>query len=209
MPPPSHVKGGGAGIPASAPEEEEVAGKGHQRQGDADGQHQRRHEEEGERPRVVAQVHEVHDDQRELPDRHDDQQRRQDRCQLPDVDHRELERGHDAEHGGDFQIRAGRGVLGRVRPRRGGRMRAHGIRYTTVKMTIHTMSTKCQYRPATSTLAASWTPSRPRRSRTRSVSSHATPMVTWPPWKPVSTKNVEPKRLVWSVRPSCTNSANS
>ncbi len=34
-------------------------------------------------------------------------------------------------------------------------MSSYGIRYTSVKMTIQTMSTKCQYRPMTSTLIAS------------------------------------------------------
>src|SRR2546428_9656325 len=37
----------------------------------------------------------------------------------------------------------------------------------------------------------------------------STPRATWPPWKPVRTKKVEPNTFCCSVRPSCTNSVNS
>jgi len=65
-----------------------------------------------------------------------------------------------------------------------------------VKMAIQTMSTKCQYRPHISTLSESCGPSLPRSASTQSESSQMTPPVTWAPWKPVSTKKVEPKRFV-------------
>ena len=45
-------------------------------------------------------------------------------------------------------------------------------------MTIHTMSTKCQYSPATSTFVASAGPSRPRTSSQSSASRFAQGSVT-------------------------------
>src|SRR5438874_4313687 len=83
------------------------------------------------------------------------------------------------------------------------------MRYTTVKITIQTTSTKCQYRPLISTVVACALVSFPCSARTHSVSSHKTPTVTCAPCVPVSTKNVQPNRFVWSVRPLCTNSVNS
>ena len=41
------------------------------------------------------------------------------------------------------------------------------------------------------------------------MSSHRTPTATCAPCVPVSTKNVQPNRLVLMVRPLCTNSVNS
>ena len=78
-----------------------------------------------------------------------------------------------------------------------------------MKITIHTMSTKCQYRP---TISTGNDPSPGRRSthdiETR-PSSIKTPTVTWTPWNPVSTKKVVPNRLVESVSPSSWKSVNS
>src|SRR5712664_1558705 len=76
-------------------------------------------------------------------------------------------------------------------------------------MAIHTMSTKCQYRPQISTLSESCGPSLPRKARTHSERSQMTPPVTWAPGKPVSTKKVVPKRLVCRVRPRWTKCVNS
>src|ERR1051325_4190479 len=42
-----------------------------------------------------------------------------------------------------------------------------------------------------------------------SVPSQMTPTVTCAPWKPVSVKNDDPKRLRRMVNPSCTNDVNS
>ena len=42
----------------------------------------------------------------------------------------------------------------------------------------------------------------PRKMLDPETSSQITPIVTCAPWKPVSTKNVEPNRFVWSFRPS-------
>src|SRR2546422_6263787 len=72
-------------------------------------------------------------------------------------------------------------------------------------MTIQTTSTKCQYSPVISTVRACPGPSFPCSARTHSVSSHRTPTVTCAPCVPVSTKNVQPNRLVWRVSPLCTN----
>src|SRR6267378_2557120 len=64
------------------------------------------------------------------------------------VDDAELERGHRAEDTGDDQVGVDRDVLvsllarGRMLAR--GRGRAHGRRYTRVKIAIQTTSTKCQ-----------------------------------------------------------------
>src|SRR5213592_949133 len=76
-------------------------------------------------------------------------------------------------------------------------------------MTIQTTSTKCQYSPVISTVRACPGPSFPCSARTHSVSSQRTPTVTCAPCVPVSTKNVQPNRLVWRVSPLCTNSVNS
>ena len=73
---------------------------------------------------------------------------------------------------------------------------AVGIRYTTVKMMIHTMSTKCQYSPTISTGNAGSSGSRSANDIPVSDSNIKMPTVTWTPWKPVRTKNVVPKRFV-------------
>ena len=52
-------------------------------------------------------------------------------------------------------------------------------------------------------------PSFPCRARTHNVRSHSTPTVTCAPCVPVSTKNVQPNRLVEIVSPLFTNSLNS
>src|SRR2546427_9307284 len=52
-------------------------------------------------------------------------------------------------------------------------------------------------------------PSFPWSARTHKVSNHRTPTATCAPWVPVSTKNVQPNRLVLIVRPLWTNSVNS
>ena len=72
----------------------------------------------------------------------------------------------------------------------------------TVKITIHTTSTKCQYRPAISTRSACCTPSLPCIDRPQSESSQMMPTVTCAPWRPVSTKKLEPKTFVLRARPS-------
>src|SRR5581483_12041606 len=79
----------------------------------------------------------------------------------------------------------------------------------TVKITIHTTSTKCQYRPAISTTSAFSCGSLPRSDRFHSESSITMPSVTWTPWNPVSTKKLEPKGVVLMVRPSRMNEVNS
>src|SRR5207244_1218807 len=70
-----------------------------------------------------------------------------------------------------------------------------GIRYTTVKITIHTMSTKCQYKPTSSTVSARSTGSRPSSDIPYSDRSIRIPMVTCAPWNPVRVKKVEPNRF--------------
>jgi hypothetical protein len=55
-----------------------------------------------------------------------------------------------------------------------------------VKITIQTTSTKCQYRPITSTTSAFSAGSLPRIDMPSSASSRMIPTVTWTPWKPVS-----------------------
>src|SRR5918996_2142239 len=71
------------------------------------------------------------------------------------------------------------------------------------------MSTKCQYRPTSSTRRARSAGSRPVSDIPYSVSSMRIPTVTWAPWKPVRTKKLDPNRLRDSVRPSLTNTVNS
>ena len=67
----------------------------------------------------------------------------------------------------------------------------------TVKMTIHTMSTKCQYRPAISTASrVLLRRAGPASSGPRAISSQTMPIVTCAPWRPVSTK----KRRAEQVR---------
>ena len=61
---------------------------------------------------------------------------------------------------------------------------AVGIRYTTVKITIQTMSTKCQYRPTISTGNAGSSGSRSANDIPMSDSSMKMPTVTCTPWKP-------------------------
>ena len=78
-----------------------------------------------------------------------------------------------------------------------------------MKITIQTMSTKCQYSPTSSTASDCCGPIVPANDRVNSVSSISTPTATWAPWNPVSTKNEEPNRFVDSVSPSRTNSVNS
>ncbi len=64
---------------------------------------------------------------------------------------------------------------------------AVGIRYTTVKMMIHTMSTKCQYSPTISTGNAASSGRRSAVDMPTSESSIRMPTVTCTPWNPVST----------------------
>src|SRR3989441_12821541 len=187
------------------PEEE------HQPQRHPQPEQQRPAEEEGKEPAVHLEGQVKHPDERKLARREEEQRRHQNRVEHrhvedPDLDHRE-----DHEHGGHAQVDSGRGV----RVRRGRVLRrhcssdAHWIRYTTVKITIQITSTKCQYRPQISTVTALAAVSWPWRARTQRVSSHTTPTVTWAPCVPVRTKNVAPKRFVWSVSPSRTNDVNS
>src|SRR5205823_4518439 len=69
----------------SPPEHQEGAGQRHERDPDARREEERAAEEEREDARVVAEVHEKEEDQRELCGRHRDQEGHDDRCQLPDV----------------------------------------------------------------------------------------------------------------------------
>src|SRR5688572_21513776 len=79
----------------------------------------------------------------------------------------------------------------------------------SVKIAIHTTSTRCQYSAAMSTQTASFG-CRPRfMSMANNVPSQITPAVTCAPWKPVSVKNDEPNRFRRIVRPSWTNDVNS
>ena len=50
---------------------------------------------------------------------------------------------------------------------------------------------------------------RPCIERPQSESSQTMPTVTWAPWRPVSTKKLDPNRLVSRLRPSRVNSVNS
>src|SRR5918992_125753 len=79
----------------------------------------------------------------------------------------------------------------------------------TVKITIHTMSTKSQYSPTSSTRSDCSVGRRPATDIPNSTRSIRTPMVTWAPWKPVRTKKLEPNRLRLSVAPSLTTTVNS
>src|SRR5687767_516674 len=140
-------------------EEQKGSGQRRQRQREAHRQQEGTDEEGGEGARVVAQVHEEEHDERELAHRHHDEKRYEDGCERADVDDRELERRDDGQDGRHLDVRPDGGVLGRSRPRPRVVL-AHGTRYTSVKIAIHTTSTKCQYSPAISTFGASTVVSR-------------------------------------------------
>src|SRR5262245_63189754 len=71
------------------------------------------------------------------------------------------------------------------------------------------MSTKCQYRPTISTGNDASSGSLSAYENDTSDNSMRMPITTCAPWKPVSTKNVDPNRFVLRVSPSCTNVVNS
>src|SRR5206468_3258732 len=79
----------------------------------------------------------------------------------------------------------------------------------SVKITIQTMSTKCQYRPTYSTADALLCGNWPRTDMLYSVSNMMMPIVTWAPWKLVRTKNAEPALDERTVKPSRTKTVNS
>src|SRR5262249_31896545 len=79
------------------------------------------------------------------------------------------------------------------------REECYGRRETTVKITIQTMSTKCQYRPAISMKSACSELSRPVQDTAVMYSSQKIPIVTCAPWKPVSVNSEEPNRLCCNV----------
>ena len=60
-------------------------------------------------------------------------------------------------------------------------------------MIIHTTSTKCQYRPISSTLMLLDCGSLPRTDMANRESNIITPTATCAPWNPVNTKKVVPK----------------
>src|SRR5436189_1073874 len=75
----------------SPAEDEEGARQRHERDHDARREEERAADAERENARLVAQVHEEEDDQRELRGGHREQQRHDDRRELPDVDRTDLQ----------------------------------------------------------------------------------------------------------------------
>ena len=66
----------------------------------------------------------------------------------------------------------------------------------TVKMKIHTTSTKCQYRPTISTVSDRSLVSVPRSEEMSSDISMRMPRLTCTPWKPVRVKKADENGLV-------------
>src|SRR5688572_22755434 len=78
-----------------------------------------------------------------------------------------------------------------------------------VKISTHTTSTKCQYRPTISTDSARDCGMRPFTDMITVESSMTMPRVTCTPWKPVRVKKAEEAALVVKPMPSLTNFWNS
>src|SRR5579864_9846533 len=154
---------------------------------------------------VELQVHVEADDEHELGCRERQQQGHQEcahgfLCVEEHLGDRDDRQDDAHQH---IRPRAGMGMFGGVFFVRvfEGRHQS-GIRYTRVKIRIHTISTKCQYRPAISTSSeCSWC-KRPLNECVTREASQNTPMNTWVPWKPVRVKKVDPSRLLLSVKPS-------
>ena len=124
---------------------------------DGDGQDDARDEQPAKQLAVEAQVHEEQRHQRELGDHHEQHQGDDGVGGARDVVDADLGHGDGEQHQGDLDVLPLAGVvlldarLGalhrRIRRRQRLVGRTHftpGIRYTTVKITIHTTSTKCQ-----------------------------------------------------------------
>src|SRR5581483_9667342 len=87
------------------------------------------------------------------------QQRNQDRPQRVNIGNPDFEPGKKSEDARDYQV--GEGPRVAMNGFNGLLLWAHAlaidlIRYTTLKMTIQTISTKCQYRAAHSTATSRW-----------------------------------------------------
>src|ERR1700722_11235580 len=75
------------------------------------------------------------------------------------------------------------------------------LTYTTVKTTIHTTSTKCQYRPTLRSRCDGLRLKSPAIDSASTMPSAMSPTVTCSPWKPVSVKNVVANRLLVRLMP--------
>src|SRR6185295_3227327 len=76
-------------------------------------------------------------------------------------------------------------------------------------MTIHTISTKCQYKPISSTTSALSPGTLLREMIPTSDISMTMPTDTWMPWKPVRVKKLELNKLVVKPTPSWQKEVNS
>ena len=160
-----------------------------------------------QRARVVAQVHEEHDHQRELGRRHHQEQRHDDRRERADVDDADLQRRHQREDDRDPDVGPDRGVLvgGKLSLRAVGLAAAWRARSRDQvdhgedddPHDVHEVPVQ----PTTSTLVASCTVSLPADRGSTGSRSRATPSATWPPWKPVSTKNVGAEQVLLQRQP--------
>src|SRR2546423_8462351 len=152
------------------------------------GEDDARQEHPAEQLVVEPQVHEERRDHPELHDHHRDQrdeQRDEVRLEEVEVVRRHLGGGDQRQDRRDEDVLRVTGMrvpfdLGVVLGD------CHGIRYTTVKIRIHTTSTKCQYKPTISTTSERSLGSRPRSDIMNNDISMTMPRLTCTPWKPVS-----------------------